>query len=894
MPPYRDPNRLFYDPVDPVMLTLDQMQQLSPQELQAATDQLDQHLVLILQQIEENFAKCNQVVVESLLPAVEQHGENSMRIYESIKFWRPFFEAAASIRLHEPYADDTTSGGREDAGQTSQSPDRTVSSAGDQTYSRQSLGSEAEDLEGTPRASKRHDLSSASSSIPPEPHWSTGDDEFASPFLPSSSNRHPLPANSAMKQPSSSADMIPDQQLQRLRLRDLPPDSPDVPEPEFETAVFGGGFGGNARGTSSEREGPAGGSKGKGRDVDFSVDSTSSPSFSLLRGASPSRSEPRLKAGVSSPRNIRAGGGDKAHSKLLDKILRKNLASPAAARAGPGSSTPGRPSVRGGGVGGKSKQQFPPDVPREWNGIANLSQTALDAFPSPIKRRTSNASTVTGGEEDSFAQMMAAAVPPPSTIRSSSSSYLMSSPAPTRSSRPNPTRPNLASSSSNSRPPLPSSYSSSSPSKLTRTPAKYAAKLTARNVYESLGLANGQDSPLPSPPSILRTNHKPFNLYEHTQQQRENLRLSMLPPHQGGHDSEEQDHSPTTERTRSRVIDPSRSGGGGGRGGEPSFYEEGSVSNVHEPSIVQPPSFIANPDQSQTQPFNLYRHEQEQQRSVQRKRTGGGNEGGEQGFDREEEEDIDDLLFGAKTMTFKQERDHRTSIAPGTIGLEGGVGARDAGVLDFGGIVDDDEDVGGRGRIEGNSGERYEEDEYDEEGSYQEEGHAGGRGETERVGIVDEEQGEGRGEEDYHYQYGYGGSGGAEDESFNIERGLRGAGAGGGGWFGNRLLDGPEDTLFGMPQQHQQQQAQGGHQQQQGLSFGGGGGGSRYEEPEQEDTFTEEHQPMQERPYGAGFRLHGLSDMETLHGGELLASEPFQASPLAGKWGLGGAGGSQQ
>lgn len=89
-PPYRDPNRLFYDPVNPVMLSSLQMQQLSPQELQAASDQLDQHLVLILQQIEENFSKCNQVVVESLLPAVEQHGENSMRIYESIKVSEKF------------------------------------------------------------------------------------------------------------------------------------------------------------------------------------------------------------------------------------------------------------------------------------------------------------------------------------------------------------------------------------------------------------------------------------------------------------------------------------------------------------------------------------------------------------------------------------------------------------------------------------------------------------------------------------------------------------------------------------------------------------------------------------------------------------------------------------
>lgn len=67
------------------MLPEDEIMSLSPPELQAAMDQLDQNLVLVLQQIEENFAACNQVVTERILPAVEQHGENSARIYESIK-----------------------------------------------------------------------------------------------------------------------------------------------------------------------------------------------------------------------------------------------------------------------------------------------------------------------------------------------------------------------------------------------------------------------------------------------------------------------------------------------------------------------------------------------------------------------------------------------------------------------------------------------------------------------------------------------------------------------------------------------------------------------------------------------------------------------------------------
>lgn len=86
MPPaYRDLNRSYYDPANPVMLTREQMEQLSAQELQSAAMQLDQYLVHVLRKIDENFAKCHEVITEGLLPAVEQHGENSMRVYESTK-----------------------------------------------------------------------------------------------------------------------------------------------------------------------------------------------------------------------------------------------------------------------------------------------------------------------------------------------------------------------------------------------------------------------------------------------------------------------------------------------------------------------------------------------------------------------------------------------------------------------------------------------------------------------------------------------------------------------------------------------------------------------------------------------------------------------------------------
>ena len=76
---------MYYDPNNPQMLRTEDIVRLTPSEIQAASDQIDQNMVVLLQKIEENFARCNQVVVERILPAVTQHGENSQRIYESVK-----------------------------------------------------------------------------------------------------------------------------------------------------------------------------------------------------------------------------------------------------------------------------------------------------------------------------------------------------------------------------------------------------------------------------------------------------------------------------------------------------------------------------------------------------------------------------------------------------------------------------------------------------------------------------------------------------------------------------------------------------------------------------------------------------------------------------------------
>jgi hypothetical protein len=263
----------------------------------------------------------------------------------------------------------------------------------------------------------------------------------------------------------------------------------------------------------------------------------------------------------------------------------------------------------------------------------------------------------------------------------------------------------------------------------------------------------------------------------------------------------------------------------------------------------QPPSFIGSnvQDISHTQPFNLYEHAEHRQRSPM-KRSGRG--GGEVvGQDQEEEElgeienDVDDILFGGKTLTFREERQ---SMLP-----------RNVGGIDLGGIVDDAE----------------EEDERHQEINRMVESTDDG----DELSYVDNDDGQEQGQPAIGEVYGYPEA--DEDESFNIERGLHGgagaAGVGGGG-FGNRLLDGPEDTLFGMPQTQAQSQQQ--HQSSRAAyqEFAEG--------EEEDDTFTENQEIRHRQPIGGrggagagGFRLHGLSDMETLHGGELLSSGKLPA-----------------
>ncbi|TQV98794.1 hypothetical protein V2A60_007504 [Cordyceps javanica] len=71
-------------------------------------ERLEQSITLTLQEIDHNFSKAHRIVTTSILPVVEQYGENSKAIWEASKFWKQFFEASANVSLsgYEELAND--------------------------------------------------------------------------------------------------------------------------------------------------------------------------------------------------------------------------------------------------------------------------------------------------------------------------------------------------------------------------------------------------------------------------------------------------------------------------------------------------------------------------------------------------------------------------------------------------------------------------------------------------------------------------------------------------------------------------------------------------------------------------------------------------------------------
>ncbi|KAK4051881.1 hypothetical protein OIV83_002586 [Microbotryomycetes sp. JL201] len=307
--------RLYYDPANPVMLRAEDVQRMQPTDVQAASDQIDQNMVILLQRIEENFARCNQTVVERILPAVTQHGENSQRIYESVKFWRPFFEAAAAQSLADQDQDPQADAATADGSQIDHGPDQSLSFANESRLETDRDQSEGEITVNAGQA--QHEQ--------PD-NWAQ---DVSLGSLQADYDKLGLPTPKLAKS----------QAEPRLRLGDLPPDSPDLPVPEWET-IHPSTVKGLASPTPS------------------SVADSSIPLPSSLRVASAMATAPG--------------------STLLQRILTKHAASPrpVSSKLGPTSSTPGRTCFA-----------LDHDMPKNWNGVADLSKTPLSAFSSPARRK---------------------------------------------------------------------------------------------------------------------------------------------------------------------------------------------------------------------------------------------------------------------------------------------------------------------------------------------------------------------------------------------------------------------------------------------------------------------------------------------------------------------------
>ncbi|GAA5921575.1 hypothetical protein JCM3775_003113 [Rhodotorula graminis] len=726
MPPPRDPNRLFYDAVNPVMLSHDEVMQLSPAEVQSATDQLDQNLVLLLQRVEENFARCNEIVTERILASFEVHGENTQRINQSVKFWRPFFEAAANIRLNEAYAEQEPSVAADEPSEATIHPDRTISDEGDVSYGT------APSVGGTPRAPQQSFSESASSGAPVEPHWSS---EGMSPFNPG-----PPPAVGGADY--SAQRPLPD--VQRLRLRDLPPDSPDFAEPQFET-IHGGLMGAASRG------GRAGADTSRSDAGDMSKQSTE-PSF--LRGSPTSRHD----VGRAPP--------PAPQSALLNKVLRKGLGGTPATASRPGQSTPGHGKIK-----------YPHDLPSNWDGIANLSTTTLDAFPSPIKRR-GHASMLQVGDDSLYG-------PPPSTAASARTA-LISSPAGAAAAGPSSSRDALNASTSTLRrfgtSPAPQRNAAFS-----RTPAKEAARRTVQNVYDALGDLG--DSPALELPSALRNPARTmsYNYYASTS------------AHGAGAGPGSPSEKATARRADRTLL-----------GDEAAAAASGAANDESYASMPSQPSFM-------TQPIPFSHHAPYDASGASLSLSGAHGD------------DAPLADFGGGT----------------TANIDALLAGNHGGADQYAGIVDDD----------------------DHDGAARFGSGTGGTDES-FTGEADDHLHLHHRPAEPTYTEGF-------DEGYSRDEDELGA-------AGARALrlpgqDGPEDTLFGMPAGRG------------GASAAGGGAagpsrrstyapqGADVGEEEEEDSFDEEARR-------SGFRLHGAGDeMETLHGGKLLESVPFQDSPLA-KW----------
>ncbi|KAI8458207.1 DASH complex subunit Ask1-domain-containing protein, partial [Phakopsora pachyrhizi] len=102
--------RTFYDPLNPRMLSEQEISTMSSAECNAACLQIDQIIVSVLQNIDADFGRCHRTVADKILPEIEKQGLSSQKIWEGLKFWQGFFEASANVKLSDNRNDESAGG----------------------------------------------------------------------------------------------------------------------------------------------------------------------------------------------------------------------------------------------------------------------------------------------------------------------------------------------------------------------------------------------------------------------------------------------------------------------------------------------------------------------------------------------------------------------------------------------------------------------------------------------------------------------------------------------------------------------------------------------------------------------------------------------------------------
>jgi len=97
--------RVYYDLNNLRSLSDDELRQLSPRECAAASEQADQNIVRILQDIDAHFAAATRTVTDRLIPAVEAYGGSSKRSWDRVKVGQgsqPCFFGGHEMHLRLP------------------------------------------------------------------------------------------------------------------------------------------------------------------------------------------------------------------------------------------------------------------------------------------------------------------------------------------------------------------------------------------------------------------------------------------------------------------------------------------------------------------------------------------------------------------------------------------------------------------------------------------------------------------------------------------------------------------------------------------------------------------------------------------------------------------------